>query len=116
MFQAPAGWTIKSVTVDGHDVTDVPIELSSRGSIDDIRVVLTDKLTDLTGTVTDSRGTPLKDYVVILLPTGLKDGVSTRRFISMLGFFLLRFDKSRVIVCCRSERPCSPTGCCGYVR
>jgi hypothetical protein len=47
-------------------------------------VVLTDKLTDLTGTVTDSRGTPLKDYVVILLPTGLKEGVSARRFISLL--------------------------------
>ena len=84
VFQAPTGWAIKSVTVDRDDVTDVPIDLSARGSIDDIRVVLTDKLTDLTGAVTDSRGTPLKDYVVILLPTGLKDGVSTRRFISML--------------------------------
>jgi Carboxypeptidase regulatory-like domain len=84
MFPAPTGWTLKSVTIDGEDVTDVPIDLSSRGSIADIRVVLTDKLTDLTGTVTDSRGTPLKDYVVILLPSGLKDGLSTRRFISML--------------------------------
>ena len=84
VFPAPTGWTVKSVTVDGEDVTDVPIDLSSRRSIDDIRVVLTDKLTDLTGTVTDSRGTPLKDYVVILLPAGLKDGLSTRRFISML--------------------------------
>jgi hypothetical protein len=84
VFPAPMGWAIKSVTVDGEDVTDVPIDLSSRRSIDDIRVVLTDKSTDLTGTVTDSRGTPLKDYVVILLPVGLKDGLSPRRFISML--------------------------------
>lgn len=92
VFPAPTGWAIKSVTVDGEDVTDVPIDLSSPRSSDDVRVVLTDKLTDLTGTVTDSRGTPLKDYVVILLPAGLKDGLSTRRFISMLrpdqdGFF-----------------------------
>jgi protocatechuate 3,4-dioxygenase beta subunit len=80
----PTGWAIKSITVDGEDVTDVPIEFSTRRSIDDIRVVLTDKLTDLTGTVADARGTLLKDYVVILLPSGLKEGLSPQRFIRMV--------------------------------
>jgi hypothetical protein len=77
----PPGWTIKSVTVDGEDVTDVPIDLTTRTAIDDIRIVLTDKLTDLTGHVNDSRGALAKDYVAVLLPVGLKAGVSPQRFI-----------------------------------
>jgi len=31
---------------------------------------LTDKLTDLTGTVADAQGKLLNDYVVVLLPSG----------------------------------------------
>jgi len=80
----PSGWAIKSVTVDGEDVTDVAIDLTSRAALNDIRVVLTDKLSDLSGTVTDARGTLLKDYVVVLLPSGLKEGLSQRRFISVV--------------------------------
>jgi hypothetical protein len=83
-FPMPAGWSIKSVTVDGDDVTDLPIDLTTRVKLDDIRVVMTDRLTDLSGTVADARGTALKDYVVILLPSNLKDGLSPRRYISML--------------------------------
>lgn len=77
----PPGWTVKSITVDGEDVTDVPIDLTTRAAVDDISIVLTDKLTDLTGHVNDSRGTLAKDYVAVLLPAGLKAGVSPQRFI-----------------------------------
>jgi hypothetical protein len=83
-FPLPTGWALKSIAVDGEDVTDVPIDFSSRRSIDDVRIVVTDKLTDLTGTVADSRGTVLKDYVVIILPNDLKEGLSPQRFISVV--------------------------------
>jgi hypothetical protein len=84
LLQLPAGWAIKSITVDGEDMTDVEIDLSTRRSVDNIRIVLTDKLTDLTGTVADAQGKLLNDYVVVLLPSGLKEGLSPQRFISVV--------------------------------
>jgi protocatechuate 3,4-dioxygenase beta subunit len=80
----PPGWLVKSVTLDGKDITDVPLDLSGRTAIDDVRIVLTDKSCDLSGRVTDSRGTGLKEYVVVLLPAALPPGVSPQRFIHLV--------------------------------
>ena len=53
----PDEWAIKSIVVDGTDVTDQPIDPAGRTV--NARVVLTDRVTILTGKVTDdrSRGT-----------------------------------------------------------
>jgi hypothetical protein len=80
----PPGWLLKSVTLDGEDITDVPLDLSSHGSIDDVRIVLTDRGSDLSGHVTDSRGNALKDYVVVLLPAAPPAGASMQRFIRVV--------------------------------
>jgi hypothetical protein len=80
----PIGLIIKSITVEGEDVTDLPIDFSTRRSIDDVRVVLTDQQTDLAGTVRDARSAPLKDYVVVLLPRDLKESLSPQRFIRVV--------------------------------
>jgi hypothetical protein len=78
------GWLIKSVTLDGQDITDVPLDVSGHAAIADIRIVLTDKASALSGQVTDSRGTALKDYVVVLLPVTLPAGASAQRFIRLV--------------------------------
>jgi hypothetical protein len=46
----PAEWAVKSITVDGTDVTDRPIELRP-GAEGRARVVLTDRVTQISGTV-----------------------------------------------------------------
>lgn len=77
---APPGWALKSVTLDGADLTDTPYELTNE-SVSDVRVVLTDRITDVSGQVTDSRGQPAKDYMVVLQPADLKEGASPARFL-----------------------------------
>ena len=72
------------MTLNGQDITDVPLDVSGRTAIDDIRIVLTDKVSDLSGQVTDSRGTALKDYVVVLLPAALPAVSSPQRFIRLV--------------------------------
>jgi hypothetical protein len=50
--------------VDGLDMTDTPIDF--RDDVDGIEVVLTQKLTELSGRVTDARGAAVTDAVVIV--------------------------------------------------
>jgi hypothetical protein len=45
----PDDWAVKAIVVDGRDVTDEPVHVS--GGRADVRVVLTDRLTEVTGTV-----------------------------------------------------------------
>jgi len=64
---APQGWTMKSVYLDGRDVTDIPIEVKSE-NVSGLNVIFTDKISSLTGTVRDSRGNPATDVTVIAFP------------------------------------------------
>ena len=66
---ATRGWTLKSVTVGGRDVIDTPIEVRSGQALADVTLVFTDKLTQVSGTVTNEQGTPVTDYTVLAFPT-----------------------------------------------
>lgn len=67
--RTPSGarWFAKRIVYRGEDVEGEEIELTAEpgGRID---VVLTTRSSDLTGGVTDSGGTPLTEYRVILIP------------------------------------------------
>ncbi|HVZ23875.1 MAG TPA: carboxypeptidase-like regulatory domain-containing protein [Vicinamibacterales bacterium] len=67
----PAGWALKSVLVDGIDVTDTPLPFGTADqSLSEVQVVVTNRLTELTGTAVDSRGQPVAgDYAVLAFPT-----------------------------------------------
>jgi protocatechuate 3,4-dioxygenase beta subunit len=67
MAPAPPAWMVKSVTLAGDDITDLPMDLTGIPSLSDLRIVLTDKLTTVSGQVKDQRGQLLKDYVVVIL-------------------------------------------------
>jgi protocatechuate 3,4-dioxygenase beta subunit len=73
-------WSIKSITWNGEDITDTPIDIPSAGDISGIAITLTDTPTRLSGTVTNARRQAVKDYVVVILPERLKEGVLPGRF------------------------------------
>jgi len=70
----------KSVIVDGVDVADMPFDPTRRGRVSNVTVVLTDKVTEIGGMVSDGRGTPLESSVVLIVPEDLAPGVSPTRF------------------------------------
>ena len=76
----PQGWFLKSVTLNGTDITDIPFEIRGSTTVTGLEMIATDQQTTLSGGVKDSRGQPVKDYVVVVLPDGLKEGLSTTRF------------------------------------
>jgi Carboxypeptidase regulatory-like domain len=62
-------WTLKSVTIAGRDVTDEPIELRSGHDVDNVPIVMTDRSTEIRGTVRDATGTAVGAMAVIAFST-----------------------------------------------
>jgi hypothetical protein len=63
------GWNLKSVTLDGRDVTDIPISVRSGQRISNIVVTFTDKLSEINGSVTDAQGNAITEYTVLAFST-----------------------------------------------
>ena len=58
---------LKSVIVNGRDILDAPIEL--RQNAEDAVVTWSDRVSEISGAVTDSRGTALPGQTVVLFAT-----------------------------------------------
>jgi hypothetical protein len=66
-FGAPQeGWSIRSVQVNGVDVTDAGVEFKPNEDITGVEIELTNKVTTVSGTVTTSRGELAKDYTAVV--------------------------------------------------
>src|SRR4029078_7261635 len=61
----PSGWVLKSVRVNGNDITDSGMEFKSGESTNGIEVTLTSQLTEVNGTVKDA-SQQVKDYTVVV--------------------------------------------------
>ena len=77
---APPRWFVKSVTFNGENITDMPLDVSSITDGSTIDIVMTDKQTTLSGTVRDGRGMPLTDYTVAIFPDQLREGAMAGRY------------------------------------
>ncbi|OLC83156.1 MAG: hypothetical protein AUH72_05065 [Acidobacteria bacterium 13_1_40CM_4_65_8] len=70
VVRTPAGWMVKAIFVNGIDVTDTPLPFGTRDqSLSDVDVVLTNRITQVSGTVTDARGDPATDAMVVAFST-----------------------------------------------
>ena len=67
--QGQGQWTLKSVLVAGQDVTDQPVDLKPGQNVDNVTIVLTDRSTEVTGTVRDTRNAPMTAITVIAFST-----------------------------------------------
>jgi hypothetical protein len=65
---APQGWILKSVVLNGQDVTDVPLDLPPGQTVSGMQIVLTERATHVSGRVIDARGRPVTDATVVIFP------------------------------------------------
>jgi hypothetical protein len=65
--ELPRGWTVGSILLDGADVTDAPIEVAP-GRSGRLEVVLTDRVSAVSGLVTDRRARPVAGSIVVAFP------------------------------------------------
>jgi hypothetical protein len=62
--ELPDGWTVKSITANGTDVTDTAIDVGNGQDVK-VRITLTDRITDVSGVVTPASRFP---YSVLVFP------------------------------------------------
>jgi protocatechuate 3,4-dioxygenase beta subunit len=70
LFIRPTGspeWLLKSVRVDGTDITDVPVSFGRKDdSLSDVEVVLTKRGAEISGTAIGAQGQPAADYTAVV--------------------------------------------------
>jgi Carboxypeptidase regulatory-like domain len=64
----PADWTVKAVLHESRDIVDRPVTLSGSETLSGVQVILTNRVTTLTGGVADANHRPTRDYVVVVHP------------------------------------------------
>jgi hypothetical protein len=79
--QPPQGWATKSIVINGQDITDTPTAFPPGQTVSGMQIVLTKKITALTGLVTDAKGNPVLDATVVVFPGNEKLWTFQSRFI-----------------------------------
>ncbi len=72
-------WTVKSIQLDGRDVTDDFIE--PRGPDASLQIVLTNKINVVAGSITDAKGAPTSDGTVIVFADDAQKWQEDARFV-----------------------------------
>ncbi len=91
----PDRWMLKAITLGDTDLTTTGADAASIGRDARIRVVLTDQVTELTGSVRNAQGAPVTEYVVVVMPAQAVNPVIASRYTHALrpdqkGAFRLR--------------------------
>jgi hypothetical protein len=62
----PNGWHLKAVALNGRDITDAPLDFSRGDRIDGLRVLMTQRVATVSGTVTDGPGQAVREYAAVI--------------------------------------------------
>jgi hypothetical protein len=62
----PDGWTVKAILHDGRDIVDTPMEMKSGETLTDVQVIVSNRVTSVSGQLADDKGAPLVDGTVIV--------------------------------------------------
>jgi hypothetical protein len=63
----PQNWTVKTIRLDGSDITDRPTDFGDGGRRR-VEIALTDRVANVTGRVTDRNGRVVGNYTVVIFP------------------------------------------------
>ena len=80
---AAGSWMIKSINLDGEDVTDKPIDLTGRQSVTGVVIRLTDKVTQISGQVADARGQRARECTVVFQTAEQHEPIVAARLLRM---------------------------------
>jgi Carboxypeptidase regulatory-like domain len=61
-------WMLKSITMGNQNILDRPVEITSGADLSNVVVTFTDRITEISGTVTDATGKPVPLEAVVVFP------------------------------------------------
>ena len=65
----PEGWMVKSIAHEGRDIMDAALELKHGEQVHGVEILITNRLTEITGQVLDTRNAPVGEATVLVFPT-----------------------------------------------
>jgi hypothetical protein len=78
---ASPNWALKKITLNGIDVTDTPVDFRTK-DMEGVEVLLTPKVSRVSGTVSDDKG-PIPDYAVVIFASDPTKWTDRSRFVLM---------------------------------
>lgn len=63
-----SGWWLKSATINGQESLDVPVEIRPGDMVTNATITMTDRPTEIFGTITDGANRAAPEYFIILFP------------------------------------------------
>ena len=95
LIVSAAGFVVKSITLDGEDITDEPLDLTGKQSVAGLVIRVTDKLTQISGQVSDSRGQRPRECTVVFQSAEAREPVVAARLLrtvrcDSMGSFQMR--------------------------
>jgi hypothetical protein len=64
----PPTWMMMAVMLNGEDITDRPTEFKGTEDVTGLQILVTDKVSEVNGKVTNAKGEPTRDYTVVIFP------------------------------------------------
>jgi hypothetical protein len=91
----PQDWTVKSVMIRGTDVIDTPLDFKPNDEIRGVQVLVTNRLTEISGAAKGADDKPVLDYTVVIFPDEETKWTAPSRYIwsarpDQQGVFKLR--------------------------
>jgi protocatechuate 3,4-dioxygenase beta subunit len=77
----PDDWAVKAILRDGGDVTDTEFDIKGGETLDNIQVVLTNRVNTVTGELTNDKGAPAADGTVIVFASSADKWAEDSRFV-----------------------------------
>lgn len=77
----PQEWMLDAVLVAGSDVTDRPIDFGPNEEIADAQIILTDRVTQVAGSVAGRDGKPSRDFTLVVFPDDEAKWASPSRYL-----------------------------------
>jgi len=78
-----SGWILMRATLNGQDVTDIPLDLRER-DVNGLELELTTRVTTLTGTLVGSDGQPPPDFSVVVFSEDEAKWNAMSRYVTVL--------------------------------
>jgi 5-hydroxyisourate hydrolase-like protein (transthyretin family) len=90
-----SGWSIRRIMLQGQDYADLPLDLRAGDRIPDVEVMLSNRMSELQGLLTDANGSPRFDVTLVAFPADTRYWWTGTRRIQMArpdtsGFYLMR--------------------------
>lgn len=77
----PDDWAVKSIQLDGRDVTDEALEARSGDVLANVQVIVSNKINVVSGSVTDAKGATTADCTVLVFADDGQKWVDDSRFV-----------------------------------